>query len=305
MQLLSLVIPSVCALMAVAWFTLLERKVLGYIMNRKGPNKVGVLGVIQPLADGVKLFSKELVVPTYSNIFPFILCPIVTLFVALLLWLLYPLGGGSWGFTCGFLLYLSISGVNVYCVLVAGWASNSKYALLGAMRGVAQSVSYEVSMAVTLLSVVFTVSVMDLKSIQVWQSGHFMVLALVFPSFMLLWLICMLAETNRAPFDFVEGESELVSGFNVEYSGGWFAMIYMAEYANMLFNSLFTCVMFLGVEDMLMSVEAMSFFLLFLWVRGSLPRFRYDMLMSLVWKSFLSLLLSSLLIVTLMLVVLA
>nr|YP_009344608.1 NADH dehydrogenase subunit 1 [Modiolus modiolus]APU51268.1 NADH dehydrogenase subunit 1 [Modiolus modiolus] len=259
MQLVSFILPSVFALVAVAWYTLFERKVLGYIMNRKGPNKVGMLGLIQPLADGVKLFSKEFILPTFSNILPFMLCPIVTFFIALVFWLLYPFSTAEGVFTCGLLFYLANSGVNVYGVLVAGWSSNSKYALLGSMRGVAQSVSYEVSMALTLLGGVYLVGVMNLQSMKLWQLSPVFVVGLVIIPFVCVWLITMLAETNRAPFDFVEGESELVSGFNVEYSSVGFALIYMAEYANMLFNSLFTCIMFLGVSDALMSVEACLF----------------------------------------------
>nr|YP_010534929.1 NADH dehydrogenase subunit 1 [Modiolus modulaides]UYA96812.1 NADH dehydrogenase subunit 1 [Modiolus modulaides] len=295
MQVVSMVLPSVCALVAVAWYTMFERKVLGYIMNRKGPNKVGMLGLIQPLADGAKLFSKEFVVPTFSNISPFFICPIVTFFIALLFWLLYPFKSAEWVFSCGLLFYLANSGVNVYGVLVAGWSSNSKYALLGSMRGVAQSVSYEVSMALTLLGSVYLVGVMGLQGVNLWQEGPLFCVGVLILPFLFVWLITMLAETNRAPFDFVEGESELVSGFNVEYSSVGFALIYMAEYANMLFNSLFTCVMFLGVSDALMSVEGCGFFFFFIWIRGTLPRFRYDMLMSLAWKSFLILVLSGVL----------
>nr|YP_009681517.1 NADH dehydrogenase subunit 1 [Modiolus nipponicus]QDO71920.1 NADH dehydrogenase subunit 1 [Modiolus nipponicus] len=259
MQLFSFILPSVCALVAVAWYTLFERKVLGYIMNRKGPNKVGMLGLIQPLADGVKLFSKEFVLPTFSNILPFMICPVITFFIALMFWLLYPFSSAEAVFSCGLLYYLANSGVNVYGVLVAGWSSNSKYALLGSMRGVAQSVSYEVSMALTLLGGAYLLGVMNFQSMKLWQSSPAFVVSLVVIPLLSVWLITMLAETNRAPFDFVEGESELVSGFNVEYSSVGFALIYMAEYANMLFNSLFTCVLFLGVSDLAMSVEACLF----------------------------------------------
>nr|WIW40646.1 NADH dehydrogenase subunit 1 [Bathymodiolus septemdierum] len=298
MQVISFILPGVFGLLAVGWFTLVERKVLGYIMTRKGPNKVGVLGLMQPMSDGAKLFSKEILIPTYSNFVPFLICPVVTFFIALLLWLLYPFHSSEGVFVCGVLFYLANSGANVYGVMVAGWSSNSKYALLGAMRAMAQSISYEVSMALVLLGCVFMVGSMHLQSIKLWQEGSFFIMGVAILPLFMVWLISMLAETNRAPFDFVEGESELVSGFNVEYSSGGFALIYMAEYSNMLFNSLFTCAMFLGSSDMFMVSQAWGFLFLFLWARGTFPRFRYDMLMSLAWKTFLGVVLGLSLVVS-------
>nr|WIW40217.1 NADH dehydrogenase subunit 1 [Bathymodiolus septemdierum] len=298
MQVISFILPGVFGLVAVGWFTLVERKVLGYIMTRKGPNKVGVLGLMQPMSDGAKLFSKEILIPTYSNFVPFLICPVVTFFIALLLWLLYPFHSSEGVFVCGVLFYLANSGANVYGVMVAGWSSNSKYALLGAMRAMAQSISYEVSMALVLLGCVFMVGSMHLQSIKLWQEGSFFIMGVAILPLFMVWLISMLAETNRAPFDFVEGESELVSGFNVEYSSGGFALIYMAEYSNMLFNSLFTCAMFLGSSDMFMVSQAWGFLFLFLWARGTFPRFRYDMLMSLAWKTFLGVVLGLSLVVS-------
>nr|WIW40568.1 NADH dehydrogenase subunit 1 [Bathymodiolus septemdierum] len=298
MQVISFILPGVFGLLAVGWFTLVERKVLGYIMTRKGPNKVGVLGLMQPMSDGAKLFSKKILIPTYSNFVPFLICPVVTFFIALLLWLLYPFHSSEGVFVCGVLFYLANSGANVYGVMVAGWSSNSKYALLGAMRAMAQSISYEVSMALVLLGCVFMVGSMHLQSIKLWQEGSFFIMGVAILPLFMVWLISMLAETNRAPFDFVEGESELVSGFNVEYSSGGFALIYMAEYSNMLFNSLFTCAMFLGSSDMFMVSQAWGFLFLFLWARGTFPRFRYDMLMSLAWKTFLGVVLGLSLVVS-------
>nr|WIW39905.1 NADH dehydrogenase subunit 1 [Bathymodiolus septemdierum] len=298
MQVISFILPGVFGLLAVGWFTLVERKVLGYIMTRKGPNKVGVLGLMQPMSDGAKLFSKEILIPTYSNFVPFLICPVVTFFIALLLWLLYPFHSSEGVFVCGVLFYLANSGANVYGVMVAGWSSNSKYALLGAMRAMAQSISYEVSMALVLLGCVFMVGSMHLQSIKLWQEGSFFIMGVAILPLFMVWLISMLAETNRAPFDFVEGESELVSGFNVEYSSGGFALIYMAEYSNMLFNSLFTCAMFLGSSDMFMVSQAWGFLFLFLWARGTFPRFRYDMLMSLAWKTLLGVVLGLSLVVS-------
>nr|YP_010305147.1 NADH dehydrogenase subunit 1 [Vignadula atrata]ULT46699.1 NADH dehydrogenase subunit 1 [Vignadula atrata] len=288
-ELVSYVLPGLLALGGVAWYTMLERKVLGYIMTRKGPNKVGFLGLIQPLADGVKLFTKELVVPMYSNVLPFIICPIMTFFAALMLWILYPYSTSEGIMSMGVLYFLCNSGVAVYGVLVAGWSSNSKYALLGAMRGLAQSVSYEVSMALVLFSSVFISTCLNIHLITKWQESAFMSLFLVLVPFGLVWLVTILAETNRAPFDFVEGESELVSGFNVEYSSGGFALLYLAEYSNMLFMSLLTCAVYIGSSAVTIGLEALFFFFFFLWCRGTLPRFRYDLLMVLAWKTFLCL----------------
>lgn len=276
----------------------MERKVLGYIIARKGPNKVGVLGLIQPISDGAKLFSKEILIPTYRNFVPFLVCPVVTFFIALLLWFLYPFHSSEGLFVCGVLFYLANSGANVYGVMVAGWSSNSKYALLGAMRAIAQSISYEVRMALVLLGCVFMAGSIHLQLVKMWQeSSPFIIGLAILPLFM-VWLISMLAETNRAPFDFVEGESELVSGFNVEYSRGGFALIYMAEYSNILFNSLFTCAMFLGSRDAFMVRQAWVFLFLFLWARGTFPRFRYDMLIRLAWKTFLGVVLGLCLVVS-------
>lgn len=305
MQIVRFILPRICALVAVAWYTLFERKVLGYIINRKGPNKVGILGLIQPLADGVKLFSKEIVIPTFRNNIPFFICPVITFFIALIFWLIYPFSSAEGVFTCGFLFYLANSGVNVYGILVAGWSSNSKYALLGSMRGVAQRVSYEVRMALCLLAVVYVTGVLSLQSMSLWQISPVFWVGLIIPSLLRVWLISILAETNRAPFDFVEGESELVSGFNVEYGSVGFALLYIAEYANMLFNSLFTCVIFFGAQDVILRLEAAFFFFFFIWVRGRLPRFRYDILIRFVWKRVLILVLSVLIIVICSVMVLA
>nr|UVG41265.1 NADH dehydrogenase subunit 1 [Xenostrobus securis] len=286
---MSYVLPGVLALAGVAWYTMLERKVLGYIMTRKGPNKVGFLGLIQPLADGVKLFTKELVFPMYSNVTPFIICPVLTFFIALLMWLLYPYSTYEGLLACGILFFLCNSGVAVYGVLVAGWSSNSKYALLGAVRGMAQSVSYEVSMALVLFSSLFLMGCLSVQLMGTFQEAQWMSIGVAVIPFVMIWLITMLAETNRAPFDFVEGESELVSGFNVEYSSGGFALLYLAEYSNMLFISMLTCVVYVGSSPVLLGGQAIFFFFFFLWCRGTLPRFRYDLLMSLAWKTILCL----------------
>nr|BAN81977.1 NADH dehydrogenase subunit 5 [Sepia pharaonis] len=290
-ELLSGIISFVCALVAVAFFTLLERKGLGYFQIRKGPNKVGLMGLPQPMADAVKLFSKELIKPTLINIFPFLICPFMSLFLSLLLWLLYnnyfvcSMGGLS------MLLFLCVSSLSVYSVMGAGWFSNSKYALLGSVRAVAQSISYEVSMSLILMSCLILVGSMSLSVVMDYQ----MFIWVVFINFfmMIMWFVSCVAETHRAPFDFAEGESELVSGFNIEYGGIGFAVLFMAEYSSILFMSVLVVSLFFG-GLLYMGFCGLLFYLmigfvsfLFIWVRASYPRYRYDLLMYLIWKSYL------------------
>nr|ABM65765.1 NADH dehydrogenase subunit 1 [Nucula nucleus] len=289
---LSILISYVIILLAVAFFTLLERKGLGYFQIRKGPNKVGVMGLPQPLADAVKLFSKELTKPTFSNQLPYFMAPAISLILALLLWQLYPSGYANNFLIWGMLYFLCVSSLNVYGTLMGGWFSNSKYAMLGALRAIAQTISYEISMALILLFSLCLAESFDLMEIQNHQKWAF--LSFLFFPLSMVWFVTNLAETNRAPFDFAEGESELVSGFNIEYSAGTFALIFMAEYANILFMSLLTSALFfggalfLGQEfEGLLLLKAFIFSFIFIWARGALPRFRYDLLMSLTWKSFL------------------
>nr|ARI50056.1 NADH dehydrogenase subunit 1 [Steromphala umbilicaris] len=291
-SLLCSVLTYICVLLGVAFFTLLERKGLGYFQIRKGPNKVGLGGLPQPLADAAKLFTKELAKPTVANQSPYFLAPVVSLILALLLWEVYPSSNSGGYFVWGVLFFLCVSSLNVYGTLLAGWASNSKYALLGAIRAVAQTISYEVSLALILLFVLFVCSSFSFLEIKSMYGGLWLGM-LLFP-IALVWFVSCVAETNRAPFDFAEGESELVSGFNIEYSAGGFALIFMAEYGNILVMSLFTAILFFGgadlfvVEmDLVMSVKILFFAFLFVWVRATLPRFRYDLLMGLTWKSFL------------------
>nr|AZL92893.1 NADH dehydrogenase subunit 1 [Parborlasia corrugatus] len=282
-------------LLAVAFYTLLERKVLGYIQLRKGPNKVSILGVPQPLADAVKLFVKEQAKPAMSNWGGYLAAPVLSLILCLSLWTVYPsFSFSAYSFPFGVLFFLCVSSVSVYGTLVAGWASNSKYALLGSLRAVAQTISYEVSMILILLSGVYLVGSYSLFDFSFFQaSGCWVFFSCSLISF--VWFVTTLAETNRAPFDFAEGESEIVSGFNVEYGAGGFALIFMAEYGSILVMSMVTGSLFFGADNFFFLsiyggflLKGMVFSFLFLWVRGSLPRIRYDKLMSLTWKSFLS-----------------
>nr|QUO98724.1 NADH dehydrogenase subunit 1 [Nephrotoma tenuipes] len=286
LSLISVLLLLVCVMVGVAFLTLLERKVLGYIQIRKGPNKVGLLGIPQPFCDAIKLFTKEQTYPLMSNYLPYYFSPIFSLFLSLLIWLCIPYYTNLFMFNLGILFFLCCTSLGVYTVMIAGWSSNSNYALLGGLRAVAQTISYEVSMALILLCFVFLVGNYNLLNFMIYQNIWF--IWIMFP-LALVWGASMLAETNRTPFDFAEGESELVSGFNVEYSSGGFALIFLAEYASILFMSMLFVVIFLGCDiySFIFYIKLMLISFLFIWVRGTLPRFRYDKLMYLAWKSFL------------------
>nr|YP_009706299.1 NADH dehydrogenase subunit 1 [Cyclommatus strigiceps vitalisi]ASF90512.1 NADH dehydrogenase subunit 1 [Cyclommatus strigiceps vitalisi] len=277
----------ICLLVSVAFLTLLERKVLGYIQLRKGPNKVGFAGVPQPFSDAIKLFSKEHTFPMMSNFSIYYFSPVFNLFLSLIVWLCIPLMSGFVSFNLGILFFLCCASLGVYTVMLAGWSSNSNYSLLGSLRSVAQTVSYEVSLVIILMCFLFTVSSLNMLDLKLYQNMIWFIF-LFFP-LCLIWFVSCLAETNRTPFDFAEGESELVSGFNVEYSGGGFALIFLAEYSSILFMSFMCCMIFLGGNycnfKMFIMLGFMSFF--WIWVRGTMPRFRYDKLMYLAWKSYL------------------
>nr|ADO60464.1 NADH dehydrogenase subunit 1 [Zeugophora sp. BMNH 840207] len=274
-------------LIGVAFLTLLERKVLGYIQIRKGPNKVGYLGLLQPFSDAIKLFSKEQTVPLMSNFNLYYFSPLMNLFLSLLLWMCMPFWSVNFSFDLSLLFFLLISSLSVYTVMLAGWSSNSNYSLLGSLRAVAQTISYEVSLSLILISFLFLILSINILDFFKYQE-YIWFLFLLFP-LCLMWIVSSLAETNRTPFDFAEGESELVSGFNVEYSSGGFAMIFLSEYSSILFMSMISCMLFLGGNFMswffFLKLSFMSF--LWVWVRGTLPRFRYDKLMYLAWKSYL------------------
>nr|YP_010507245.1 NADH dehydrogenase subunit 1 [Episcapha fortunii]UXF64396.1 NADH dehydrogenase subunit 1 [Episcapha fortunii] len=280
-------IMVVCVLVSVAFLTLMERKILGYIQIRKGPNKVGFMGILQPFSDAIKLFSKEQTFPLMSNLNLYYLSPLINLFLALLLWVCIPLATMNLTFEFSFLFFLSVSSLGVYTIMLAGWSSNSNYSMLGSMRAVAQTISYEVSLILLLMSFLFLIISFNIIDLFKFQE-YIWFLFLCFP-LCLMWLVTSLAETNRTPFDFAEGESELVSGFNVEYSSGGFAMIFLSEYANILFMSLMCSLLFLGSMLMtLMFFMKMIFMVMFwVWTRGTLPRYRYDKLMNLAWKSYL------------------
>nr|YP_009945251.1 NADH dehydrogenase subunit 1 [Leptopeza flavipes]QOE17376.1 NADH dehydrogenase subunit 1 [Leptopeza flavipes] len=289
LPLLSSLLLIICVLVGVAFLTLLERKVLGYIQIRKGPNKVGLMGIPQPFCDAIKLFTKEQTYPLLSNYISYYFSPVISLFLSLLVWMCMPVFLKLFSFNLGILFFLCCTSLGVYTVMIAGWSSNSNYALLGGLRAVAQTISYEVSLALILLSFVFLIGNYNLMSFMIFQK-YLWFIFMLFP-LSLVWFSSCLAETNRTPFDFAEGESELVSGFNVEYSSGGFALIFLAEYASILFMSMLFSVIFLGsnVYDMNFYIKLTFISFLFIWARGTLPRFRYDKLMYLAWKCFLPL----------------
>nr|CAH59793.1 NADH dehydrogenase subunit 1 [Zygaena algira algira] len=274
-------------LIGVAFLTLLERKVLGYIQIRKGPNKVGIMGILQPFSDAIKLFTKEQTYPLFSNYLSYYFSPIISFILSLMIWLLIPYYFNMVSFNLGLMFFLCCTSMGVYSVMVAGWSSNSNYALLGGLRSVAQTISYEVSLVLIMMSTIIFIMDFNLMMLNEYQNIIWFFFLMIPLS--LCWFSSSLAETNRTPFDFAEGESELVSGFNIEYSSGGFALIFMAEYSSILFMSMFFCLMYMGGYklSLIFYLKLVLISFLFLWVRGTLPRYRYDKLMYLAWKSYL------------------
>ncbi len=301
-----IIIIVLVLLLSVAYLTFLERKVIGFMQCRIGPNRVGPAGLLQPIADVLKLILKELIVPTQSNKFLFIIAPMISIATALAGWAVIPFGKNALlaNINAGVLYSLALSSTGVYGVLIAGWASNSKYALFGALRATAQSISYEIAMGFALVGVMMAAGSLNFQTIVLAQSGgiwHWYWLPL-FPLFIVFW-IAGVAETNRAPFDVAEGETEIVAGFHVEYSGTAFALFFLAEYANMILISALIAVMFLGgylspfegipvvgplfdfVPGIVWLLAKLSIFIFFyLWIRATFPRYRYDQIMRLGWK---------------------
>nr|QAY81735.1 NADH dehydrogenase subunit 1 [Callosciurus baluensis] len=296
MFMINLFLLIVPILLAMAFLTLVERKMLGYMQLRKGPNVVGPYGLLQPFADAMKLFIKEPLKPLTSSTILFIIAPSLALTLAFTMWIPLPMPQPLINMNMGVLFILATSSLAVYAILWSGWASNSKYALIGALRAVAQTISYEVTLAIILLSVLLMNGSFSLSTLITTQQSIWLLLP-TWPLAM-MWFISTLAETNRAPFDLAEGESELVSGFNVEYAAGPFALFFMAEYTNIIMMNALTTTLFLGTLFNPTAPESFTFsFMLktliltsmFLWIRASYPRFRYDQLMHLLWKNFLPL----------------
>nr|YP_010230460.1 NADH dehydrogenase subunit 1 [Rhodinia fugax]QSV08501.1 NADH dehydrogenase subunit 1 [Rhodinia fugax] len=287
MIIIGLLILILGVLIGVAFLTLLERKVLGYIQIRKGPNKLGFMGILQPFSDAIKLFTKEQTYPNYSNYFCYYFSPVVSFIMSLFIWMLIPYYFNMISFSLGVLFFFCSISLGVYTVMIAGWSSNSNYALLGGLRAVAQTISYEVSLALIFMSSLLMI--MDFNFIMFFNYQKLIWFIFIMFPLSLCWISSMLAETNRTPFDFAEGESELVSGFNVEYSSGGFALIFLAEYSSILFMSFLFVMIYMGGYDLnllfYLKLTLISF--LFIWVRGTLPRYRYDKLMYLAWMGYL------------------
>jgi NADH-quinone oxidoreductase subunit H len=313
--LLKIVLIIAPLMASVAYLTLAERKVIGYIQVRLGPNRVGPYGLLQPIADAVKLMFKEIIIPFGANKVLFLMAPVISIATALAAWAVVPFDDGLVlaNVNAGLLYILAMTSLGVYGVIIAGWASNSKYALLGAMRSAAQIVAYEIAMGFALVGVLMCAGSLNLGDIVMSQSGtmfHWFWLPL-FPLFV-VYFISGVAETNRAPFDVAEGESEIVAGFHVEYSGMAFAVFFMAEYANMILIAVLTAVMFLGgwlsplsglgfleamepgvIKSLLgpgihwLILKIAFFLFFFLWFRATFPRYRYDQIMRLGWKVFI------------------
>nr|YP_004935644.1 NADH dehydrogenase subunit 1 [Alloeorhynchus bakeri]ADI75231.1 NADH dehydrogenase subunit 1 [Alloeorhynchus bakeri] len=284
---ISFLLLILMVLLAVAFVTLLERSVLGYIQLRKGPNKVGFMGLLQPFSDGLKLFFKEQTWPEVSNFVIYFVSPIFMLFLSMLMWVVFPFFVNVVSFNLGVVFFLCCSSLGVYGIMLSGWSSNSNYAMLGSMRSVAQTISYEVSLSLMLISLLILVQGLSLIYFWIFQQNVWFIF-LSIPLF-LCWFSSCLAETNRSPFDFAEGESELVSGFNVEYSSGGFAFIFLSEYMNIIFMSMLSVIFFMGCDlgSLMFYFKVVFLVFMFYWVRGTLPRFRYDKLMYLTWSGFL------------------
>ncbi len=319
LKILLIIVPL---MVAVGYLTFVERKVIGYMQDRVGPNRVGPFGLLQPLADGLKLLCKEMIVPTQSNGWLYRLAPIITFMPALAAWAVIPFGPNMTlaNVNAGLLYLFAMSSLGIYGIIIAGWASNSKYAFYGALRASAQMISYELAMGFALIGVVMAAGSADLNDIIMAQSGgiwHWFFIPL-FPLFIVFW-IAGVAETNRAPFDVVEGESEIVAGHHVEYSGMRFALFFLAEYANMILISALIATFFMGgwlspvqgipgLQDGLAWVPGivwlflkMSVFIfVYLWIRATFPRYRYDQIMRLGWKVFLPITLIWLVVVALL-----
>ena len=285
-------------LISIAYFTLIERKILSSIQRRKGPNVVGIFGLLQPLADGLKLFTKETILPSNSDIILFILSPILTFFLSLVSWVVIPLGPGMFytELNLSVLYLLAISSLGIYGIIIAGWSSNSKYSFLGALRSTAQMISYELTISFSIICVALCSKSLNLISIVLAQKKVWYCIPL-FPVFIIFCITC-LAETNRHPFDLPEAEAELVSGYNVEYSAIGFTLFFLGEYSNMLLMGSLSVILFLGgwlapfnlsflPGSFWFSLKLILFVIFFIVARAILPRYRYDQLMRLGWKVFL------------------
>ena len=297
-DIIKIILTLIPILIGVGFLTLLERKFIGYSQNRKGPNKIGIYGLLQPLSDGIKLFIKEPKLPSQINLALYILSPFISLLMALIIWIVIPLGKFSSiiDFKYSLLLILTFGTIGVYSIILSGWSSNSKYSFFGSIRATAQLISYEIVLGLVILFFISISSKFNLFSLVLVQTESVWFWVSLFP-IMIIFFISSIAEINRAPFDLTEGESELVSGFNLEYSGFNFAFFFLAEYSHIIFFSFFFSILFLGgwvlyfSNLLILTIKAILIMVSFVWIRASFPRFRFDHLMYLIWKTFLPLVL--------------
>ena len=301
LQILLILATIVPILLLVAFYTLAERKAMGAIQRRKGPNVVGFWGLLQPIADGLKLIIKEIVIPKKAELNIYLLAPMLTFWLSLMNWVVIPFNFGNCiaDVNYGILYLLVISGLGVYGVILSGWSSNSKYSLLGGLRAAAQMISYEIPIRLTILPVIVITGTLNLTDIVFFQMQYGCLIFILFPA-CLMFFISILAETNRAPFDLSESEAEIVAGYNLEYSGILFAMFFLGEYSNMMAMSSLVNILFLGgwvffnffgiyFSLIIFSLKTVFVAFLFILVRAILPRYRFDQLMQLGWKSMLPL----------------
>nr|CAD5105720.1 NADH dehydrogenase subunit 1 [Pealius mori] len=286
LKLVNLIILVVCVMVSIAFFTLMERKMISYIQNRKGPNKVSIIGILQPMADAIKLISKELNLNFKSNFLLYIISPMLNILISLTMWITFPFVFCFSFMKMSVLFMISCLSVNSITIILMSWSSNSNYAFVGMIRSVAQLISYEINFMLIILAIINISEQLNFNFMSVLQK--YMNLSEIVPLMLIMWLISSLAETSRTPFDFSEGESELVSGFNIEYSSKSFMFLFLAEYANILFISFITVSMILMSSVGLISITLyLIISMLFIWVRATLPRFRYDKLMKFNWSQLL------------------
>nr|UGK73359.1 NADH dehydrogenase subunit 1 [Mesargus serrata] len=287
MYYMTFLILILCVLVSVGFFTLFERKVLSYMQYRSGPNKVGFMGILQPFSDGMKLFLKEYLFPINCNFLIFYICPMFGFIQALFMWCIYPTFYNCISFSYSLMFFLCCSSLSVYIIMICGWCSNSSYSFLGCIRSVSQSISYEVSLSLILIMYFLLCDSYNFVNLFEYQYSCWFIF-MCYPLFF-CWFSCCLAETNRSPFDFSEGESELVSGFNVEYGSKGFALLFISEYASIIFMSVVCSLIFMGGDffSFVFLISVLIFCYFFIWVRCSFPRYRYDKLMYLSWKCYL------------------